>query len=280
MDVLKLVTTISLVCLMLMEGLGVDVRGLLDLRRRPMLFVRAFIAVDVLVPVAAWIVIVLIRPLRPVVGAVALLAACPIAPLAFRRITQAGGQRETAGAIHIVLSVLAVVTTPVTIVLLGRALGFRAEVEPMPVARQVALGLVVPFAAGIGARALWPELAGKVRRPGARVALLFLMAVFVLVLVFNARALVELGVREYLAMAAFVAAALALGHAVGGGDSRERTVFAMESASRNLGLAFFIASVQVGENVALPILVPYGVVFLIVTAVYLRIVRRLLEKPG
>lgn len=277
MNAIKLGTTIAVVWLMLVEGLGVDPRALLDLRRRPMLFVRAFLAVDVLVPLAAWILMVLIHPLRPVVGAIVLLASCPIAPLAFRRITKAGGQRETAGAIHIELSVLAVVMTPVTIAVLGGALGFYAEIEPAAVARQVALVLLLPLAAGITIRALWHSLAEKLRRPGGRVAFLLVIAVLVLVLVTHARALAELGLREYLAMAAFVAAALAIGHALGGRDPNERTVFALESASRNLGLALFIASVLVGEKVALPILVPYVVVFLIVTTVYLRLLRR---RPG
>ena len=74
-------------------------------------------------------------------------------------------------------------------------------------------------------------------------------------------------------MAAFVAAALLVGHLVGARDPRDRPVVAMEAASRNLGLAVFIAASVLGQRGALPFLVPYVVVFLFVTAIYLQLVR-------
>jgi hypothetical protein len=85
--------------------------------------------------------------------------------------------------------------------------------------------------------------------------------------------LVELGLREYAAMAAFIVIAISIGHALGWTDPLERRIFALESASRNLGLAFFIASFLRSSQEALPILVPYVVLFAVITTIYLLLVR-------
>ncbi len=274
MGILKIASSVALVWLMFVEGMGIELRDLLGMRRRLLLLLRAFLAVDVLVPLAAWGLVLWIAPDRPIAGALVLLAACPIAPLSFYRIVKAGGAPEVVAGIHIVLALLSVVTTPWTLSLLGGALGFDVEISPLRVARQVAFALLLPLLAGIALRALFPSLAKTLQRPGARAALLLLAAEFVIVLVTFARSILEMGLREYAAMVAFVVAALAIGHAMGGRDLRDRTVFALESASRNLGLAFFIASFIPHERPALPILVPYVVVFALITALYLRLVRQ------
>lgn len=271
MGLVKVVATVAVVWLMVTEGLGVDVRDILAIRRRLSLLLRAFLAVDVFVPLVTWALLLWIHPTRPVAGALALLAACPIAPLALRRIGKAGGSREIAAGIHVTLALLAIVTTPLTIGVLGGALGFEARIPPLSVARQLALALLLPLAVGLAVRARWPALAMTLRRPGGRVAIVLLAAVFLLVLVTHARALVELGLREYGAMIVFVLAALAIGHSMGGRDARERTVFALETASRNLGLTFFIASLQPNGQAALPVIVPYIVIFAVLSTVYLRV---------
>jgi len=273
MIVIKLLATIALLWLMFVEGAAIDLRGLLAILRRPLVLLRAFLVVDVLVPFFAWILILWIRPDARVAAAVALVAACPIAPLALRRTSGAVGRRELVGAIHLVLGVLAIVTTPVTLSLLGTALGYGATVAAGEVARRVFLALVLPLAAGVALGTWWPRLAGRVRRFGGRGALLVLAAVFLLVLFTQARAIAGVGIRGFATMAAFVAAALLVGHLVGARDPRDRPVVAMEAASRNLGLAVFIAASVLGQRGALPFLVPYVVVFLFVTAIYLQLVR-------
>lgn len=271
---LKALVGLALVWLMFVEGLGVSVRDFKKHNRQGVLL-RGFIAVDVLVPVAAWLVILVVRPERPIVGALVLLAACPIAPLALMRISVAGGRREVATELHLALSAWSVVTTPVTLAIFGWAVGFQGQVAPFAVLRQVALALLVPLLAGLAVRARWPETAEKLRRPGGRVALVLLLSVFAVVFVVYAQSLGALSLRSYGAMAAFVIAALLIGHLLGGSAPRERTVFGLEASSRNLGLAFFIASVNEHQNEALPILVPYVVVFFVITTAYLKLAPRL-----
>lgn len=274
MVAVRFFAALAIVWLMFVEGLGLDARGLFAVVRRPLFLLRAFLVVDVLVPLMAWILILWIHPDRRIVGTIALVAACPIAPLALRRITGAGARREAAGAVHLVLSALSIVTTPATLMLLGRALGYDVGIPPLAVARLVLLVLLLPLAAGIAVRALWPSMATRLLRPAGRGALVALAVVFLLVVLTQARALVGIGIRGYAAMAAFVASALILGHISAERDPRDRVLLALEAASRNLGLAFFIASSVVGKHEALPALVPYVVVFLVVSSLYLRLFHR------
>lgn len=273
MIAIRILATLALLWVMFVEGLGLDFRSLGAVLRKPLFLLRAVLVVDVLVPLAAWILIVGIRPDSRVAAAVALVAACPIAPLALRRTRGAVGQVELVGAIHLCLGILSIVTTPVTLALLATALGYAARVPAGEVARGVFLALVLPLAAGLAVGTWWPTFASGLRRLGGRVALAILALVFLLVLFSQARALADVGIRGFAAMSAFVTAALAIGHFAGSRDPRVRPIFAMEAASRNLGLAFFIAASVLGQRAALPFLVPYVVVFLFVTSIYLRVVR-------
>jgi len=273
MIAIKITATVAVLWVMFVEGLGLELRSLVAILRRPRVLVHAFLVVDVLVPLAAWVLILGIRPDSRVAAAVALVAACPIAPLALRRTRGAVGQRELAGAIHLCLGILSVVTTPVTLALLATALGYAARVPAGEVARGVFLVLVLPLAVGLTVGTWWPRLALRLRRHGGRVALAVLALVFLLVLFSQAHALAGVGLRGFATMFAFVAAALLIGHLGGPRDHRIRPIFAMEASSRNLGLAFFIAAAVMGQRAALPFLVPYVVVFLFVTSIYLRVVR-------
>lgn len=278
---LKVVATLALVWLMINEGLGVELRDLAGLRQRRWLLLRMFLTLDVFVPLVAWALVRSIQPDRRVAGALLLLAACPIAPLALRRIVKAGGARASATTVHLVLALLSIVTTPLTLHLLASALGFEAaRIPPVSVARQVALVLLLPLGVGIAIRARWPAAAEALRRPGGRAAILLLGAALVLVLLRNARSLVDLGAREYGAMLAFCVANLMIGDRMGGKAPGERTVFALEAASRNLGLALFIASMQPHGRDALPILVPYVVVFALTSSLYLAFTRRGRPRPS
>jgi len=274
-DVLvQVVASVALIWVMFTEGLNVDLGRLLTVRRRPLLLVRAFVAVNLLVPLGAWLLILWIEPQRRVAGALVLLAACPIAPLSLRRITRAGGEREAAVAIHLLLAMLAIASTPLTLRILGDALGFFAQAPLGSIARQIALTVVLPLLAGIAVAARWPGPAARLRRPGGRLAFLLLALVVLLAIAAEVRAFLDLDLADYLAMAAFVLMALAMGHLVGG-EGKDRTILELECASRNIGLAFVIASLQPHVRSALPIVVPYLLIFVVISSSYLGLARAL-----
>jgi BASS family bile acid:Na+ symporter len=71
-------------------------------------------------------------------------------------------------------------------------------------------------------------------------------------------------------MAGVVAVSIAIGHWLGPRDPEEQTTLAIESAARHPGLAMTIAALNFNPQKTLPVLVPYLVVFMVVTTIYLQ----------
>ena len=74
---------------------------------------------------------------------------------------------------------------------------------------------------------------------------------------------------SYFVMAVVVAVSIAIGHWLGPRDAEERTTLTIESAARHPGLAMTIATLHFNPQKALPVLIPYLIVFMVVTTVYL-----------
>lgn len=261
---------VGLLGTMLAEGLGLDARRLLYVPRRPALLLRSALAVLVLVPVLAFVVIRTLAPQYGVQVGLAVLAASPVAPLALARISRQGGSLDYSASVHLSLAVLSIATTPLVLHVLARALAFPLSVNPLEVAGRVARTVVLPLGAGVLTRAVSARFADRVRRPIARLAGVCLLLAVAVILVAGHRLLLGLNPRSYLAMAIFLAAALAAGHLVARPDPAERTTLALEAATRNPGIALLIAGAVYGRAAALAILLPYLVLNALLGLVYVK----------
>src|SRR5258707_1046773 len=80
----------------------------------------------------------------------------------------------------------------------------------------------------------------------------------------------EMGFWSFFFIAVFVARFLFIGHWLGPRDAEERTTLTIESAARHPGLAKTIAALNFSPQKALPVLILYLIVFMVVTTVYLQ----------
>src|SRR5688572_33430590 len=127
LDIIKITLTVSVTGLVLAQGLRVSPADLLAVRRRPGLLLRAVLAGYVLVPLATLIIVLLVRPARNFEVGLALLAAGPVAPLMIVRIPRAGGQLAKVVALHLVMTLMALIATPLVLAILGLALAFEGR---------------------------------------------------------------------------------------------------------------------------------------------------------
>ena len=81
--------------------------------------------------------------------------------------------------------------------------------------------------------------------------------------------LMKMDLWSYFVMAVVIAVSIAIGNWLGPRDAEERTTLAIESAARHPGLAMTIAALHFNPQKALPVLIPYLIVFMVVTTVYL-----------
>ena len=265
------------------QGLDIPLGHLSFFREHPGLLLRSLVAVVVIVPVAALMIILLVRPSPAVAVGLAILAACPAAPQMLVSIPKAGGKLAYVTCLHLTLGVLSIITTPVTLILLADALNFQASVHPYVIAEQVGTSLLIPLLLGMFFLAGFPRVAIAIRKPLALIGQVINSLPIVIILLMSYNFLLQMDLRSYSAMALMIIIALGIGYFLAPRQLEERTTLALESAARHPGLAFIIAILNFSLEKALPVFIPYLVVFVIINMLYIQWIKRMkaqnIKKP-
>jgi BASS family bile acid:Na+ symporter len=194
------------------------------------------------------------------IGLVA-LAVSPVPPLLPQKQAKARGEHAYSISLLVVAAGLAILLVPLSIELLGWALGREAHMLPWPVAKLVFATVFAPLMAGMLVNRFAPALAPRLSRPVALVGGLAL-ATFVVPVLFTAWPAIAalLGGGALNAIAAFVGLGLAVGHTLGGPDPHERTVLALATATRHPGVALAIGAANFPDQKVVPAILLYLVV--------------------
>jgi bile acid:Na+ symporter, BASS family len=234
LSIVKIGLPLSVVAGMFAQGLSIVPSQLVLFKERPWLMFRSLVVVLFLVPLAALVIILLLKPSPAVAIGLAILLASPAAPLMLIKVPKKGGS----------LALFALLTVPVTLDLLSKALGFHVEVGVLAVARVVGMTILLPVCIGILIRSLFPKLADTIGPGLAKVGGVALLILILLVVAMTYGLLLKMDLWSYMVMAIVVAVSIAIGHWLGPRDPEERTTLAMESASRHPGLAMTIAALN------------------------------------
>jgi BASS family bile acid:Na+ symporter len=221
--------------------------------RRPVLILRGFVAMGVIVPAVAAALAALFD-LHPAVEiAMLAMAVGPVPPILPGKQLRLGGRSSYVYGLLVAASLAAIVVVPVAIEVLGRAFQREAHVGPGFVARVVGITVLLPLASGLGVRRAAPRLAERVA-PWASGTGHALLATGLLVVVIAAwRDIVALvGDGTMLVIAAVVAVGLAAGHWLGGPCPDDRTALAIPASMRHPGVALAIARLNFPEERLVP----------------------------
>jgi len=271
LEMLKIIAPVSVALIVFAQGLGVPPSQARDyFRNRRGLLLKSLFATLVLVPAVALALILLLKPSPALAVGLAILVACPPAPLMLKAAPKlAGGSEPFMACLHLTLAVLAFVTVPLILSLLSMALGFSADVDLGAMLWILARTILIPIGAGMAVFAFSPAAAGRLAPVvgKAGTAGLGIVVLFALVALFPV--LLKTDLRSYLTIAAVGAAALAIGHLAGPAGSSERSVLAVECGVRHPVLALTIGAMNFGRQAALPVLVPCVLTFIVVAMLYL-----------
>jgi BASS family bile acid:Na+ symporter len=266
------------IILIFAQGLDIPMVHLAFFREQARLLLKSLIAVVVLVPVAALLIILLVQPAPAVAVGLAILAACPAAPQMIISIPKAGGKLAYVTCLHLTLGALSIITTPVTLAILADALNFRASVNPYVIAEQVGTSLLIPLLLGMLFLAGFPRAAIAIRRPLAFIGQAINLLPIAIILIMRYHFLLQMDFRSYSAMAIMIVIALGIGHFLAPPEPEERTTLALESAARHPGLAFVIAVLNFSLEKALPVFIPYLVVFVVISMLYIQLRKRTIYR--
>ena len=261
---------VSTFAFILSRGLRTSAEDLQILASRPGLLLRSLLSIDILVPLITLLIINLVRPAQNVTVGMLLLAASPAAAMALKKIVHAGGESQYIVILHVVLALLAILTTPATLEFLQIATGRQLGVNIMAVAVLVGLTTLLPIITGMIISRAFPAIAARTLRPLEILSDVVQILTVVVILASTYNLLLLLDLRSYLAIALVTMIALAVGHLMAWGRPEEQTTLAIESATRNTNLTLLIASAFVPLEKALPVIIPYIVTSAIICALYVR----------
>jgi BASS family bile acid:Na+ symporter len=213
------------------------------LQRRVVLAAIIF-AVVVPVPALAVLFVTLFGLRPPVATGILLMSISPGAPIALRRVIDMGSHTRFAPALHLAIVIFAVVTVPLSVLILDAIYGATFVISPFDVGRQVLIAQLLPIGLGAAIRAFLPSLAAAIQPGLARLGNLLLLAMTLLIGYALWPLLVAIGWMPILAGLTLTAGALAVGAACAGRDRQARGPAAVAAAMRNPGLAVLIASLN------------------------------------
>jgi BASS family bile acid:Na+ symporter len=224
-------------------GLRATRDDVLYVARRPGLLIRSFLAVLVVMPMLV-VGFVKVFDLRTTVEVVLVaLALSPVPPLLPRKEKKAGGLPSFGLGLMLVLAVGAILAIPLSAAVLAHVFERPIAMPPGAITRIVATTVLVPLLVGMMLRKLAPRMADRLDGPVSRIANgLLLIGVAVLLIGAWRPIWTATGGGSVLAIVAFVAVGLLVGHLMGGPEPEHSAVLALSTACRHPAIALAIAS--------------------------------------
>ncbi len=277
--VLPLVIQGGLALLVLSIGLNSELEDALYVLRRPARLARAFIAISLVVPTVAVLVVSWLPLALPAKVGVILMSLAALPPFVPGSQLKAGGRRSYSYGLYVAFAVLTVVVVPATVAVLNRFFGADAEVSLAVLGRTVLLSVLVPLIIGMLINARWPDLAARMAPilSTASMAVLLLIVVLLVVRVWPAM-MTLIGNGTVLSVVVISVAAIAAGHFLGGPDPRDRVALATAAAIRHPGIALMVAGGLAPDPRVTAMILLYVLVTFVVVTIYQRGLMRL-AKP-
>jgi BASS family bile acid:Na+ symporter len=266
---LPVLIQISLMLVVVSVGMQASWTDLVAVIRRPALLGRAFLAVNVVVPAVA-LVMVLILPMAPIIKVgIFIMAVSPLAPFVPGKMMKAGAETPYAIGLYIALISLAVIIVPATLGLVSWTFGKELAAPIGPIAKLVLTSVFVPLLVGLSMAAFAPEFSRRFAHFVHIIAMLALLPVVVLVLYASTGQVIALiGNGTVLATFVTVAAGLAVGHWLGGPEPANRMALALAAATRHPGIAGLIVHANYQDKRAMMAVVLFLLNSVVVSGLY------------
>lgn len=259
----------SLFLLDLSLGLDATREDLFFMWRHPVLLLRAFLAISVVVPIAA-VIAVSFLPLHPLAKAgVILMAVAPVPPLVPGKDMKLGGRKGYVYGLYAAFVPLTVVIVPMTLAILNAIYHKAVDPSAGAIARTVGVSVFLPLAIGLAVQAMAPKLAARAA-PLLSTLSMVILVVACVPLFIKAWPAIEatIGDGSVVAINIIVVLALAAGHLLGGPDPRDRVALAGAAATRHPGIAMLLANANFADKGVTAVILLFLVVSVFLGAIY------------
>lgn len=259
---------LTLFSLMLSLGLTLRSEQILLLWQRPGLLNRSILAIVVVVPMLVVFVVLSFRLPQEIQVGLILTAIAPGTSLTFH-LPQYYRSQPYAIALQATVSLLAVITVPLTIAILQAFFPPEAQISPLSVVQQLAVAQFLPLLIGITVRYCWSDLANNLETLITQAANILFCILIIWLLAQQLDAVLRIGIVPLVVIGLLVFISLYIGHFLGGRESTIRTTLATTTATHSAVLALFIAALNLPHLSVSPAIAVYVLVSGALTIAYL-----------
>jgi len=222
------------------------------LLHNPSMLLRSLLAMNVVMPVLA-VATALLFHLRPEVEvALILLAVAPVPPILPGKQQKAGGNVSYAIGLLTLAAVVAILTVPASIAIIGRFFEREIHVPVAVVAKIMLITVLGPMILGALLQRVAPTLAERLAKPLSIIGTVLLVLGIVPMFAAAWPAITrQVGEFTLIAIALFALAGLVVGHLLGGPAPEDRTVLALSTATRHPGIALALSGIVAPGNAGL-----------------------------
>jgi BASS family bile acid:Na+ symporter len=277
-----LVLKISIFLSVLALGLKASFADAVFFLQRPREIGRAVLTMNLLMPLAAFLLGVTFD-LNPAVKiALVTVSVSPVPPVFPKKALTTGCKENYAVGLLVATALLSIVLIPVTIEIFRVVTGVPLHMPAISVAEIVLVTILLPLLIGIAIRRLFPLFADQASPITASIALVLLVLGLSPILFSAARTMLSLvGNGTLLSFAVFAISGLLIGHFLGGPEPENRRVLALAAATRHPAIAAAIAHANFpDQKLAVPAVFLYTVVGAILAALYLRLTAHKKASPA
>jgi len=241
-EVILLVLKVSIMLSVFAIGLKATFAEATFLFRRPGHLLRAFLSMNVLMPLVA---LVLAAPfdLHPAVKiALVVISVSPTPPIFPKKAHKAGGKDEYDIGLLVEAAVLAVILIPITLEILEKITGIPLAMPALSVALLVLTTILAPLLVGMAVRKIAPAIADRAAKPiGVLASVLLILSALPVLIGMAPTVFSFIGDGRVISLAAFALAGLIIGHLLGGPEPENRPVLALATSCRHPAVALAIA---------------------------------------
>lgn len=253
-----------IVSIMVSVGLDLTPERFVAVFRRPAVLLVGLFVNLLAVPVLAWGVAVGLDLSTGVAAGLLLCAAAPGGPIGTLLVLHARGNLAVSVSLVVVMTMISTTTTPVTLGLLGVAPpGASSPLSFGAVAQTIVLYQLLPLAAGMVVRRLWPLLADRLLPWASRTSKVVFGVVFVALTILQGHRVLDVGGVALLAVELVVLGSLALGALLPPGSSEVKAAVSLNTGVRNLALALLLATVWFHDGDTILTTMIYGLLMLV-----------------
>jgi len=257
---LLILVKVTIFSMMLAIGINISFDQMLCSWRKPALLFRSLLAVIMLVPLVVFILLKLFNlPISVMMGLI-FLAISPGAPLMTKRVQISGAKLHNSASLQLTLALLAVIIAPVTLNIFSAVFpNIPEKISILKVAQQITEVQFIPVILGLLLQKFAAKYAGLIAQPLNFIAntlfliLIFLVGILGLPLIFKVWGL------PMVAILIMIIISLTIGHILGGPDEEQRSILAISSIARNVGLALFISVLNDVQKIVIPTLLAYSI---------------------